>query len=206
MSVCSISRDKLAICTINRWVAGGSIADIKRTLCPIWLRVSLALVFALPLASRAEESDVRALRQQVDELKDTVRLLRDRVKLLEDAKSARIDGAAPTAAMQERGALQASVSAAPDIATPKVPDHADAVERGSIDDKIVMLRNRWRNLGLNQTQDDVRNLLGAPTKEMLINGKTVWYYHYAGWGAGSVFFRGDGRVSSSQPPNVGWGN
>jgi hypothetical protein len=40
---------------------------------------------------------------------------------------------------------------------------------------------------------------------MLINGKVVWYYVYSGLGAGSVFFKSDGHVSSSQPPNIGWG-
>jgi len=54
-------------------------------------------------------------------------------------------------------------------------------------------------------QAEVKETLGPPTRETLINGKVVWYYYYAGLGAGSVFFNGDGRASSSQSPNLGWG-
>ena len=83
-------------------------------------------------------------------------------------------------------------------------ENTSPVAKTSIDDKIVVLRKSWRRISGEMTRDNVREALGPPSKEMLINGKAVWYYVYSGLGAGSVFFKSDGHVSSSQPPNIGW--
>ena len=77
--------------------------------------------------------------------------------------------------------------------------------KASVDDKIVVLRKSWRQISEKMTREQVSETLGPPSKEMLINGKVVWYYLYPGLGAGSVFFKSDGHVSSSQSPNIGWG-
>ena len=47
-------------------------------------------------------------------------------------------------------------------------------------------------------------LLGKPEKALRIDGSLVWYYIYPGIGRGSVFFNGDGRVSTTQSPGLGW--
>jgi hypothetical protein len=71
-------------------------------------------------------------------------------------------------------------------------------------DSIIALRESWSHVDKGMTQAQITGLLGAPTKELTIDGKMVWYYYYAGIGGSSVFFYSDGRVSSKQRPTVGW--
>jgi outer membrane protein assembly factor BamE (lipoprotein component of BamABCDE complex) len=68
----------------------------------------------------------------------------------------------------------------------------------------VALRESWSHVEKGMTQAEITGLLGAPSRELTIDGKLVWYYYYAGIGGSSVFFNGDGRVSSKQRPTVGW--
>lgn len=156
-----------------------------------------------PLAACADDGDLRALRQQVDELTTNVRQLQDRIKAMERDREAPWVPAArsspsesippePVVAKQVETAPQATQSAAP-------------AAKASVDDKIVVLRKSWRQISGEMSRENVRETLGPPSREMLMNGKVVWYYVYSGLGAGSVFFKGDGHVSSSQPPNIGWG-
>ena len=140
--------------------------------------------------ARAEDAELRTLRNQVEELTVTVRQLQERVDALEKNDTARL--------------IPVTIVPATAPATTTAPDGAAPNARASIDDKVVTLRNSWRRISAGMKQSDVKDALGAPAREMLINGKVVWYYHYAGLGAGSVFFNSDGRSSSSQPPNLGW--
>ena len=156
--------------------------------------------------AHAEESELRTLRQQVEELQDTVRQLQERINALEKkdtaswipATIAPAPAAAPTTAPAQ-ASLPKAAEAAP------ASDRTAPAARASVDDKVVILRNSWRRISTGMKQVDVKETLGPPTRETLINGKVVWYYYYAGIGAGSVFFNGDGRISSSQSPNLGWG-
>jgi hypothetical protein len=176
----------------------------SRTNCPL-RALQWAVLFAcvwLPPAAQADEEELRALKQQVEELKRTVTQLQDRVQVLERRE------APPWVAATPEGGPPSQpnpISAKPVEAGQSSTQSAAPAAKSSVDDKIVVLRNSWRRISGEMTQAAVKESLGPPTREMLINGKTVWYYYYAGLGAGSVFFRGDGRVSSSQPPNLGWG-
>ncbi|HEX7954082.1 MAG TPA: hypothetical protein VF523_13515, partial [Burkholderiales bacterium] len=85
------------------------------------------------------------------------------------------------------------------------PARSAPAAKASVDDKVVLLRSSWQRIARGMAQSAVSDTLGPPSRNMLINGKVVWYYYYAGLGAGSVFFNADGRVSSSQSPNLGWG-
>jgi hypothetical protein len=169
----------------------------------------LAFAFAcvaFAAGARADENELGALRQQVEELKDTVRQLQERVNALEKddaaawipATIAPAPSTAPTPA-PAKASLAKAIEAAP------ASDRAAPAARTSVDDKVVILRNSWRRISTGMKQADVNDTLGPPTRETLINGKVVWYYYYAGIGAGSVFFNADGRSSSSQSPNLGWG-
>lgn len=152
---------------------------------------------ALAGGARAEDTDLRTLMQQVEELKNTVRQLQERVDALEKSEPAAWIPA--TIAPVSPKAMDTAPTPAP------VPDRVAPAGKASVDDKVVVLRNSWRHISAGIRQDDVKETLGPPTRETLINGKVVWYYYYAGLGAGSVFFNADGRVSSSQSPNLGWG-
>lgn len=173
---------------------------VRRLPALLWPMIFLCV--CRPLEAYADDKDLRALRQQVDELTATVRQLHDKIKVLERDQEAPWVPAArsspsesippePVAPKQAETAPGAMESAAP-------------AAKASVDDKIVVLRKSWRRISSEMTREHVTEALGPPSKEMLINGKVVWYYVYAGLGAGSVFFKSDGHVSSSQPPNIGW--
>jgi hypothetical protein len=171
---------------------------------PAFLWPMILLCACWPFAASADDEELRALRQQVDELTATVRQLQqDRIKVpdrdqeppwVPATRSSPSDPnpPEPVAPKQVGAAPAAMESAAPPA-------------KASVDDKIVVLRKSWRQISGKMTREQVSETLGPPSKEMLINGKLVWYYLYSGLGAGSVFFKNDGHVSSSQPPNIGWG-
>lgn len=155
-----------------------------------------------PLAACANDEDLPALRQQVDELTATVRQLQDRIKVLERDREVPWVPAARSSPSESTPELVARKQV--DRATTAMESAAPAA-KASVDDKIVVLRKSWRGISSEMTREHVRETLGPPSQEMLINGKAVWYYLYSGFGAGSVFFKSDGHVSSSQPPTIGWG-
>ncbi len=156
-----------------------------------------------PLAACAGDEDLRALRQQVEELTATVRQLQDRIKALErDQEVPWVPAArsSPSESPPPEPVARKQVEPAPTARESAAP-----AAKASVDDKIVVLRKSWRRISSEMTRENVREALGPPSQEMLINGKALWYYVYSGLGAGSVFFKSDGHVSSSQPPNIGWG-
>ena len=69
---------------------------------------------------------------------------------------------------------------------------------------VASLRESWQQVVRGMPAQDVLATLGPATREMLINGRRVWYYIYPGIGRGSVFFNSDSRVTSSQAPVSGW--
>jgi len=169
--------------------------------------LSFAVAYAaFATGAQAEEPGLGALRQQVEELTNTVRQLQERINALEKNDTASWIPAtiapAPTTAPT---AAPAQASLPKTMETAPASDRAAPAARASVDDKVVILRNSWRRISTGMKQAEVKETLGPPTRETLINGKVVWYYYYAGLGAGSVFFNGDGRASSSQSPNLGWG-
>jgi outer membrane protein assembly factor BamE (lipoprotein component of BamABCDE complex) len=70
--------------------------------------------------------------------------------------------------------------------------------------EIATLKVAWKQVKAGVPAERVKELLGAPTQELTINGKLAWYYIYPGIGAGSVFFSDSHRVSSTQTPPLGW--
>jgi len=170
--------------------------------CVMWSVVILSAV--LVADARADDSELRTLKQQVQELKDSVQQLQDRIIVLEN----RAQGASwvPATVAPTPPAISAEPTTAPPLSkTQASPPLSATAQTMAVDDKVVLLRNSWRHISTGMKQEEVKQTLGPPTKEMLMNGKVVWYYHYAGLGAGSVFFNANGRSSSSQPPNLGWG-
>lgn len=172
---------------------------------------SLALACLICAAgAHAEDVELRMLKQQVEELKDTVRQLRERIDALEKndpaawlpATTAPADNRPLTT---PQAAAPAGDGAPPTVAVAREPARSAPAANASVDDKVVLLRSSWQRIARGMEQSAVTDTLGPPSRNMLINGKVVWYYYYAGLGAGSVFFNADGRVSSSQSPNLGWG-
>jgi outer membrane protein assembly factor BamE (lipoprotein component of BamABCDE complex) len=54
------------------------------------------------------------------------------------------------------------------------------------------------------SEQQVSEILGKPARVMRIDGSVVWYYLYADFGRGSVFFDASGKVSGLQQPSAGW--
>jgi hypothetical protein len=139
----------------------------------------MSLAIPTPRVYAQDTTEASSLQKEVEELRREVKSLQEQVKTLK---------AEPTPAPPP----QARPTPAP--ATPAKPAA----------DSIVALRESWSHVERGMTQAQITGLLGAPTKELTIDGKLVWYYYYAGIGGASVFFNGDGHVSSKQRPTVGW--
>lgn len=163
------------------------------------------LLVALP-AARGADPEVEALRQRVDDLSRSVQELRDQVHVLQGqiGASATAGAAVPAAAAAATTALQPTDTPAGNggahapstAATPAVIAGANA--------EIATLKKAWKQVRAGVPSERVKELLGAPTQELTINGKLAWYYIYPGIGAGSVFFSDSHRVSSTQTPPLGW--
>jgi hypothetical protein len=68
------------------------------------------------------------------------------------------------------------------------------------------LKDQWRSVKAGMSGEDIRKLLGAPSREFTIDGKPVWYYSYPGLGRGSVLFSRKGHtVTGWQHPPLGLG-
>ncbi len=71
-------------------------------------------------------------------------------------------------------------------------------------DALASLKRGWSQVVPGLPEDKVEALLGKPEKILRIDNTPVWYYIYPEIGRGSVFFNGNGKVSSAQSPSLGW--
>ncbi len=184
----------------------------------------LASLAITPLPAHAEEPDASSLQKEVEQLRQEVQTLKEQVKSLQGTPPASLPPQTQPVAKESDPASTPQAQPAPNSAPPPIPAGAKPAAAASPQaqpapnavppsvpvaakpaaDSIVALRESWRQVERGMTQAQISGLLGAPTKEMTINGKLVWYYYYRGIGGASVFFNGNGHVSSHQPPTVGW--
>lgn len=136
------------------------------------------------LPAQAQEQDPTSLQKEVDQLRQEVQSLKEQVKSLHEPPPV----ATPPPVTQ------------PTPAPNKVEPAPTKPPAGS----ITALRESWSHVEKGMTRAQIQKVLGPPTNELTINGKLVWYYYYTGVGGSSVFFNGDGRVSSHQRPTVGF--
>jgi hypothetical protein len=67
------------------------------------------------------------------------------------------------------------------------------------------LKTQWRSIKAGMSSEEIRKLLGTPTREFTLDGKPVWYFSYPGIGNGSVMFSRDGHtVAGWQHPPYGF--
>lgn len=69
-----------------------------------------------------------------------------------------------------------------------------------------MLKDQWHSIMAGMSYEEIRKLLGTPSRELTLDGKPVWYYAYPGIGNGSVMFSRDGHtvVGWQHPPFGFW--
>ena len=67
------------------------------------------------------------------------------------------------------------------------------------------LKDQWHSVKAGMSGEEIRKLLGTPSREFTLDGKPVWYYSYPGIGNGSVMFSRDGHtVAGWQHPPFGF--
>ena len=60
--------------------------------------------------------------------------------------------------------------------------------------------DNWRRVRQGMTREQVKSLVGEPSKAFELDGSQVWYYRYEAGTAGSVFYDSAGRVTGLQRP------
>jgi hypothetical protein len=108
----------------------------------------------------------------------------------------------------------APVPAASSAVTPQTPPAPVRVEAGTPPSTTAIpeafqwretLKEQWRSIKAGMSSEEIRKLLGTPSREFTIDGKPVWYYSYPGIGNGSVMFSRDGHtVAGWQHPPYGF--
>ncbi len=67
------------------------------------------------------------------------------------------------------------------------------------------LKDQWHSVKAGMNDEEIKGLLGTPSREFTLDGKPVWYYSYPGIGNGSVMFSRDGHtVAGWQHPPFGF--
>jgi len=186
-----------------------SSARRSRAAWPGWSRTALGLLVLLGMAilpaARAADPDVASLQREIAALREIVQRLQARVDRLEShpipaeqPASGAPQAASPIASQAvSHAAPKAALLAAPIAALQPGADPLTASPQ-------AQLRANWSKIEPGIDADEVSRLLGAPTKELRLDGRNAWYYSYPALGNGSVFFTDAGRVSSRQSP-FGWG-
>jgi hypothetical protein len=108
----------------------------------------------------------------------------------------------------------APVPAASSAVTPQTPLAPVRVEAGTPPSTTAIpeafqwretLKEQWQSIKAGMSSEEIRKLLGTPSREFAIDGKPVWYYSYPGIGNGSVMFSRDGHtVAGWQHPPYGF--
>lgn len=154
--------------------------------------IIVALAAASAWADQSE--DLARLREQAAQFRQSLEKLEARIQALENQQrhqdsprtGALRDSAEPAQPMPGSGAASLP-SASPDNIS-----------------SLVALKQSWSQVRPGTSADRVQALLGNPERKLRIDGNLVWYYVYSGIGRGSVFFRSDGSVATTQSPSPGW--
>ncbi len=142
----------------------------------------IVIALTTPSAAADQADELAHLRAEAVQLRQALERLEARIQVLE---------------RQDRDPATRG-----DTGQPQVP-HSEAVPAAQIS-PLVSLKQNWAQVQPGTPEDKVQALLGRPEKVLRIDGTLVWYYLYQGIGRASVSFNGNGRVSSTQPPSLGW--
>ena len=155
----------------------------------------------LPGITHAEDSEIVALRAQIQELRHMVIDLQQQVEELQ----ARSPSAPPVPSRSETPVTNNT----PRIRGYVRPDLISTATAGSPPEHKALdpdsIRENWHALEKGMTNQTVNGLLGAPTRSFKLNNNLVWYYDYKGIGRGSVMFSEKRQVIDWQaPPTSHW--
>ncbi|MHB1238929.1 MAG: outer membrane protein assembly factor BamE domain-containing protein [Gammaproteobacteria bacterium] len=152
----------------------------------------LALAVAPPMITpaHADAPGNTGIQNQVDQLERRVQELEQEVHTLKARK--------PAATAQPQSPPPGPTISRSATQAPTVPHH----DAGRV--LTPSAKESWSALKEGMNGDQVRALLGEPSRRFQLNGQPVWYYQYTGTGNGSVMFTGNGRVTGWQHPPFGW--
>ena len=176
----------------------------------------LALTTAVALApAQAREDHEAALKRQLDEVRQQLHELQLKLEHLEtEFGAAQAPSSAAVGVPGPSSTPVPATTAAPLTDAPPSPAPAP-VEAGTSPAPAAapaafqwreMLKDQWRRVEHGMSGEEIRKLLGPPSREFSVDGKPVWYYAYPGIGNGSVMFSRDGRIVADwqHPPFGFW--
>jgi hypothetical protein len=195
----------------------------------------LAGMASLTSIALADEESEAPLQRQLEEVRQQLHELQLKVQHMEaeqsaaQAPSAPVDPAAPVVGPSTGGHPPPAPPVQPATGAAAAPS-APAVETSSTGNQPLpaavgaetgtspppsaapessqrreMLRDQWRGIKAGMSRDEIRGLLGSPSRELIIDGKPLWYYSYPGIGNGSVLFSRDSHtVAAWQHPPFGF--
>ena len=137
--------------------------------------LSIAAALAAPAVCADPGDELTSLRQEAARLRQSLDALDARIRALENAGQA-MPG----------------------------PGDVERAKAAPVESALLLLQRSWSEIQPGASQERVNALLGKPERVLHINGDLAWYYVYPGLGRGSVFFNGEGKVSSAQAPRLGW--
>jgi hypothetical protein len=196
--------------------------------------LTLAGITSWTPVAQAEESNEAALRSQLEAVQQQLHELQFKVQRMESELGAATHSSTPAPATVAPAAggipsptpvMPAGAAATPMPPSTAVPVPAASssvspsttsapvrVEAGPSTTAIPeafqwreMLKAQWRSIKAGMSSEEIRKLLGTPSREFALDGKPVWYYSYPGIGNGSVMFSRDGHtVAGWQHPPYGF--
>lgn len=169
----------------------------------IALAAALLIAPCIQAAHAEDSSEVAALRAQVQELQRMVIDLQQQVEELRarnpSPSGASVPARSETTAANNTPRIRGYVR--PDLVG--TPRDRSAASSPALTPETI--RENWHTLEKGMSNQEVSNLLGAPTRSFRLKNKLVWYYDYAGIGKGSVMFSDNGEVTDWQePPTSHW--
>jgi len=182
-------------------------------------RIALILV-ALVLATmvslipaRADEGTEVALKRQLEEVQQQLHELQLKVQRMESeldatqaSSSAAVTAPPPTSTVTPPSAVP--LTASQPAPAPVRVEAGTSLTPAAVPEAFQWretLKDQWHSVKAGMNGEEIKGLLGTPSREFTLDGKPVWYYSYPGIGNGSVMFSLDGHtVAGWQHPPFGF--
>ena len=166
------------------------------------------------MPAHAEAGNEAALKRQLEEVQQQLHELQLRVLRMEsELGAAQAPSPATVPASMPSSTPAPSAVVAPSTVTRTAPAPVQ-VEAGTAPPPPAVpvafqwreiLNDQWHSVKAGMSGEEIRKLLGTPSREFTLDGKPVWYYSYPGIGNGSVMFSRDGHtVAGWQHPPFGF--
>jgi len=188
---------------VHYYIEGDKIMTARVTMIMAFLALTTG-VSSPPV--QAEESNEAALMRQLEEVQQQLHELQLKVQDMESKLGSEQAPSQAGVPASMPSATPARATADPSSSNQPAPAPV-GMEAGtnplpaSVPDAYQWrekLKDQWHSIMTGMSYEEIRKLLGTPSRELAVDGKPVWYYAYPGIGNGSVMFSRDGHTA------VGW--